>query len=65
MFERRRHRRGPAAGIHPALDLEMSFVEQKDVMNLVEEMIITAVKELYPQKRFNKIPFPVLSHKER
>lgn len=46
------------------LDLEMSFVEQKDVMNLIEEMLIATVKELYPQKKIQQIPFPVLSYKE-
>ena len=39
------------------LDLEMSFVEQKDVMNLIEEMLILTVKKLYPQKRFSKFLF--------
>lgn len=46
------------------LDLEMSFVEQKDVMNLIEEMLIVAVKELYPQKKIQQVPFPILSYKE-
>ena len=46
------------------LDLEMSFVEQKDVMNLVEEMLIKMIKKLYPQKKIQQIPFPVLTHKE-
>ena len=39
------------------LDLEMSFAEQKDVMNLIEEMLIATVKKLYPQKRFSKFLF--------
>ncbi len=46
------------------LDLEMSFAEQKDVMNLIEEMLIATVKKLYPQKKIQQIPFPVLTHKE-
>ena len=46
------------------LDLEMSFVEQKEVMNLIEEMLILMVKKLYPQKKIQQIPFPVLTHKE-
>ena len=45
------------------LDLEMSFVEQKDVMNLIEEMLILTVKKLYPQKD-SANSFPVLTHKE-
>ena len=46
------------------LDLEMSFAEQKDVMNIIEEMLITAIKNLCPQKKIQQIPFPVLTHKE-
>ncbi|MCK6463044.1 MAG: aspartate--tRNA ligase [Candidatus Pacebacteria bacterium] len=46
------------------LDLEMSFVAKKDVMNLIEEMLISTIKELYPQKKIQQIPFPVLSYKE-
>ncbi|MEK9182054.1 MAG: amino acid--tRNA ligase-related protein, partial [Patescibacteria group bacterium] len=37
------------------LDLEMSFAEQKDVMNLIEEMLIATVKKLYPQKKIQQI----------
>lgn len=46
------------------LDLEMSFVEQKDVMNLIEGMLILMAGELYPQKKIQQIPFPVLTYKE-
>lgn len=46
------------------LDLEMSFVEREDVMALNEELLISLVKELAPQKRIQQIPFPRLSYKE-
>ena len=46
------------------LDIEMSFVEQDDVMNLTEKLIINLVKELYPKKKIQKVPFPRLSYKE-
>lgn len=46
------------------LDLEMSFVEQRDVMNLIEGMMIVMIKNLYPQKKIQRIPFPILSYKE-
>jgi len=40
------------------LDMEMSFVEQKDILDLVEDMILKLVKELLPSKKltFQKIP---------
>jgi aspartyl-tRNA synthetase len=46
------------------LDLEMSFVNEEDVMNLIEEMLIKTVQTLYPEKKIQEIPFPRLSYKE-
>ena len=49
---------------HTQVDLEMSFVEQNDVIELVERMLITLVKSLYPQKKIQEIPFPRIDYKE-
>ena len=46
------------------LDMEMSFVSREDVMSLTEEMLISLVKERYPEKRIQQIPFPVISYKD-
>ncbi len=46
------------------MDLEMSFVTQEDVMNLNEALLIKIVKELYPEKRIQQIPFPRISYKD-
>jgi len=46
------------------LDLEMSFVEREDVMELTERMLITLVKTLYPNKKIQEIPFPKISYKD-
>ncbi len=46
------------------LDLEMSFVEREDVMALNEELIIATVKECYPEKKIQEIPFPRLTYAE-
>lgn len=46
------------------LDMEMSFVEQEDVMNVVEEMLIKLVQTQFPEKKIQAIPFPRLSYKE-
>lgn len=43
------------------LDLEMSFVEQEDVLQLTEELFIKLVKELFPNKTFTEVPFPRLN----
>ncbi|MDO8582651.1 MAG: aspartate--tRNA ligase [bacterium] len=46
------------------LDLEMSFVKQEDVMNLIESLYIDTVTALMPEKKIQAIPFPRLSYKE-
>lgn len=46
------------------LDLEMSFVEREDILNLVEELMIELVKIVCPEKQISEIPFPRLTYKE-
>ena len=46
------------------LDIEMSFVDQKEVMDFVEEMMIEVVKKIFPEKKFCQIPFPIISYEE-
>ncbi|MCL6646896.1 MAG: aspartate--tRNA ligase [Chloroflexi bacterium] len=45
------------------LDIEMSFVEQEDVLQLAERVITAAVRRVCPQKRLLS-PFPRLSYAE-
>lgn len=44
------------------LDMEMSFVTQEEIMQLNEQAIVEMVQELYPEKRFQELPFPRLSY---
>lgn len=46
------------------LDMEMSFVTREDVMEVNERLLISLVKELYPNKKIQQIPFPRISYKE-
>lgn len=46
------------------LDLEMSFVDREDVMELNEQLLIDLVKTLYPDKKIQSIPFPRLTYAE-
>jgi aspartyl-tRNA synthetase len=46
------------------IDLEMSFINREDIMELMEKMVIGIVKEVYPEKEIQEIPFPRLSYKE-
>ena len=45
------------------LDMEMSFVDQEDVLNLIERLLIELVREVTPHKRV-VAPFPRLSYAE-
>jgi aspartyl-tRNA synthetase len=46
------------------LDLEMSFVEREDVIDLNEKLLIHIVKTLFPNKKIQETPFPRLTYKE-
>ncbi len=46
------------------LDLEMSFVQENDVMGLIERMMIELVQKLYPHKKIQQIPFPRIPYHE-
>lgn len=48
---------------HTQLDIEMSFVSQQDVLDLIERLYISLVKKLFPEKRILKIPFPRLEYR--
>jgi len=46
------------------LDLEMSFVKQKDILDLIENMFTEMIKKILPEKKITKSPFPVLTYDE-
>jgi aspartyl-tRNA synthetase len=45
------------------LDLEMSFVEQDDILDLIEALFIGLVRQVTPHKRMNE-PFPRMTYEE-
>ncbi len=53
-----------APGEFYQLDLEMSFPEQKDILDVIEETIIGMVKTVFPEKKITQIPFPKLKYDE-
>ena len=46
------------------LDYEMSFVEQEDILEYTEKMFLELVKNIYPEKKITKIPFPRITYAE-
>ncbi len=56
--------RGDRQTEHTQLDIEMSFVKRENIMQLIEDMIISLVKVHYPDKKITNTPFPKLSYQE-
>jgi aspartyl-tRNA synthetase len=48
---------------HTQLDIEMSFIEEEDIFQLIEELFTSMVKKLKPEYKLIK-PFPRLSYTE-
>ena len=46
------------------LDIEMSFVKENDILSLIEELFVSLVKELFPEKTIQQVPFPRLNYKD-
>ena len=53
-----------AYGEFTQLDLEMSFTDQKEILELSEDLFTKIVKEIFPEKRIAEKPFPRLSYQE-
>jgi aspartyl-tRNA synthetase len=46
------------------LDMEISFISQQEIMKINEELMINMIKEIYPEKRIQQVPFPIYNYKE-
>ncbi|HUP83849.1 MAG TPA: aspartate--tRNA ligase [Candidatus Limnocylindria bacterium] len=46
------------------LDIEMSFVNQEDVMSFVEQAVTEVTKQVVPDRPIRKTPFPRFSYRE-
>lgn len=46
------------------LDIEMSFINQEDILALTENLFTSLVKKLFPECKITKIPWPRLTYDE-
>ncbi|MBU0613767.1 aspartate--tRNA ligase, partial [Patescibacteria group bacterium] len=46
------------------MDLEMSFADEDEIMELIEKMLIEVVEKQYPNKKIQEKPFPRISYAE-
>ena len=46
------------------LDIEVSFLSQEEILDLVEKLFVNLVRKLFPEKRIQKIPFPRIPYKK-
>ena len=53
-----------AYGEFTQLDLEMSFTDQKEILDLTEKLFTQLVKKVFPKKKITKTPFPKITYEQ-
>jgi len=53
-----------AYGEFTQLDIEKSFTSQEEIQSLIEELLESVIKIVFPKKKILKVPFPKISYEE-
>lgn len=53
-----------AYGEFTQLDIEMSFVEREDILDLVEDLLMNLISKIFPKKKITQSPWPRLDYQE-
>ncbi|MGB9707360.1 MAG: aspartate--tRNA ligase [Microgenomates group bacterium] len=53
-----------AYGEFTQLDVEKSFTSQEEIRELIENLLIEVIKDIFPEKKFFKLPFPVITYND-
>jgi aspartyl-tRNA synthetase len=56
--------RGDRQAEFTQLDMEMSFIDMEDILNITEDMMTEAIKEVFPDKKILSEPWPRLDYEE-
>jgi aspartyl-tRNA synthetase len=56
--------RGDRQAEFTQVDMELSFVDSEDIMQLNEKLLIEIVTNLYPEKRIQAVPFPRITYND-
>ncbi|MBI2590135.1 aspartate--tRNA ligase [Candidatus Berkelbacteria bacterium] len=56
--------RGDRQSEHTQLDIEMAFIDQEDILALIEEMLTALIEKKFPEKKLSKKPWPRLTYRE-
>jgi len=56
--------RGDRQTEHTQIDIEMSYIERDNFLDLYERLLVKLVETVFPHKKIQQVPFPRISYKE-
>jgi len=53
-----------AYGEFTQLDVEKSFTTQEEIRTLIENLLVTVIQKIFPEKKIYQVPFPIITYEE-